>query len=270
MFLPDNIDLGKSEKYVLNMRIKPDGFSFSIHDPKDKNVYSYLETIFSNETSLSNNIQRIVFDYNFLTNNFNRTNVVIVSPRYELIPTPFYEKQKVEEMFGFTHNNDVSHILTNPQRVLDNELIFDMDESIYLFLYRSLYAPHFYHHSGLLMNYFSKKRTGVRGRVMFIYFHDYFTDVICFGEDERLIHAHTYQKETESNLIYYILSTWQNCGFDQMIDHLFIYGYLPGNDLKNILKDYVSNINDVGNFEQIQDFGEKTQKTPLDISTLSE
>ncbi|NDW18021.1 DUF3822 family protein [Dysgonomonas sp. 216] len=268
MFLPDNIDLRTPEKYVLNIRVKANGFSFSIHEPGVDDGYCYLETSFAKETSLSNNIQRIIFDHNFLTSNFKQTNVIFVSQRYELIPIPFYEKSKVVDMYNFTHHKDVMHILTNEKPVQNNQLVFDIEEPVYLFLYRSLSAPVFYHHSALLMNYFDGKKAKDAGN-MFICFHGDFTDIVCFSKKGGILLGHTYKAETEQDLIYYILNIWKNCGFDQLRDKLFIYGYTSNNEIRNVLREYVDDVNDVGNFEQISEFGQRSIDAPLDIAILS-
>jgi len=269
MFLPENIDLSVSEKYVLNVRIKPDGFSFSIYDPKDISCYTYKETVFSNEGSLENNIQRIIFDYNFLTNNFKKTNVIWVSSKYELVPLAYFDRQKIVELFGFTHNEQISHVLLNEKKVQENELIFDMEESIYLFLRRSLCDPQFFHHSGLLINYFEKKRQVNKVNSMFVHTHDYFTDIFCFNNKSRVVYARTYVNEKEDDMIYFILNIWKSCNFRQLVDQLYVYGDFPSERMESLLDEYINNIHYLGDIEQLSDFGERTNKSPLDISILS-
>ena len=268
MFLPDNIDLGKPEKYILSMRIEPCGFSFLIHDPSDKNIFCFQKTGFSNEIDLLSNIQRIVFDFNFLTEAFKQTNVIFVSSNYELIPDDFYDKQNMQKFYNFTHCKDTTYALTSENQIDGSKLVFELDEDLCLFLKRSLCNPYFYHHNGLLINYFKKKACLFNGNSMFVHFHEGFADLNCFDVNKNIFYTHTYYKEHYQDLVFYILSIWEKLNFDQLADHLFISGYYPDYQMEVILKDYIKTINNNGLFDQITAFGEKVQDIPLDLLIL--
>ena len=63
---------------------------FSISDPETKENYCLRETSFSMSDNLLANIQRIIFDFNFLTQEFKQTNVIFVSSSYDLIPARYF------------------------------------------------------------------------------------------------------------------------------------------------------------------------------------
>lgn len=270
MFLPENIDLGNALKYTLTIRLKPDGFSFLIQDNQDKDIFTYQETAFSSDSSLLNDIQRIIFDLNFLTDNFARVNVVVVSPDYEMIPNTFFDKKDYAGFYKFTHSNKSSeHILISEQALPECVSVFGFDNEIYLFLMRSLYAPYFYHHSSLLTDYFSSKLNDDKKNSLFVNLHGRFADVICFKANGTFIHAMTYEDDNDKDLSYYILNVWEKCNFDQFSDYLYIYGYPMENNLEPILRKYVKEVRNVGLTDLLTDFGEKAQTVPLDILNLS-
>lgn len=271
MFLPDDIDLSTPEKYILSIRIRPEGFSFMIHDPDDSKCFCFQETAFSNETSLLNNIQRIIFDLNFLTDNFRRTDVIFVTTDYELIPNDFYDKKHIKEIYNFTHSKESSLVLTNEEDIFDNKLIFGIDNELYLFLKRSLFNPHFYHQIEPLIEYFQKKASKYKGNSMFVHFHEMFIDLIGFDKNNNILFVKTYYKEHSLDILFFILSMWEKAKFDQLNDHLIIFGYYPSDNsqIDKTLKDYIRNIKDNGMFDQITDFGEKAQDIPLDLLILS-
>lgn len=268
MFLPDHIDLGNAQKYNLTLRINSDGFSFLIQDIQRKESYAYQETTFQENSSLLNNIQRIIFDLNFLTDNFNRVNVVIVSSNYELIPNSFFDEKSFANFYKFTHNSNIEHVLASEQPLPECHSIFGLDDEVYLFLMRSLYAPVFYHHSSLLIDYFSSKINEDKKNSMFVNFHNNIADLICFNHSGVILHSHTFINENEADLSYYILNIWEKCKFDQLSDFLLIYGYPPGNEIEATLGKYVKEVKNIGLIDQLTDFGEKAQSVPLDVLNL--
>jgi len=268
MFLPESIDLGQSEKYVLSIRIKPDSFMFSISESGNEKNFCLRETSFSMNDNLLANIQRIIFDYNFLTQEFKQTNVVFVSSDYDLLPALYFDTKEKEALYDFTHTAKSSHIVSGIIGKQDIIALFNMNKDIYEFLSRNLWTPHFFHHSNLLINYFENKNrlTGNASR-MYLNFHDRFLDIICFT-GPKLIHCLTYESEHMMNQIYFILKLWEQCRFDQLEDYLFVAGNTDKQIIKH-LQEYIKNIEQLNNPSEIYLWSEDAQKTPLDLLTLS-
>lgn len=272
MFLPDNIDLGKSEKYILTIRITPNGLAFSIHEPCMGGSYCYRETSFSNEHDRLSNIQRIVFDYNFLTQVFIKTNVIFVSKEYDIVPHYLLEKNKKEALYNFTHQEKVEQVLIGPDPIQNNLTIFNADKEIYKFLMRSLYNPTFFHHSNLLMKYIEgKNRVADKHSKMYLNFHNEFLDVLCYDSASNLMHAITFQHENGHNLIYFILNIWDKCNFDQNEDYLYILENFAGSEqfVLPFLSDYIKRIETIGVPSEIEFMGTDCRKAPLDLLILA-
>lgn len=272
MFLPDNIDLGKSENYILTIRITPNGLAFSIHEPRMGGDYCYRETSFSKESDRLSNIQRIVFDYNFLTQVFKQTNVVFVSKEYDIAPQYLFEKNKKEALYNFTHQEKVEQVLISPDPIQQNVTFFNADKEIYKFLMRSLYNPHFFHHSNLLMKYIEgKNRMTEKRSKMYLNFHNEFLDVFCYDEKSNLLHAITFQQENEHNLIYFILNIWDKCNFDQSEDYLYILENFAGSDklVLPLLRDYIKHIETLGVPSEVEFMGTDSRQAPLDLLILA-
>lgn len=268
MFLPESIDLGQSDRYVLSIRITSYSFMFSISDPETKENYCLRETSFSMSDNLLANIQRIIFDFNFLTQEFKQTNVIFVSSSYDLIPARYFDLKDKEHLYNFTHVEKASHLSTGFIKNQDVTTLFNLNKDIFDFLSRSLWAPHFFHHTNLLINYFEDKNklTGNASR-MYLNFHDNFLDIICFT-GPKLIHSLTYTNEQITNQLYYILKLWEQCRFSQLDDYLFIVGN-PDLQLVKLLQQYIKNIEQQNIPSEIFLWNEDAQKAPLDLLTLS-
>lgn len=272
MFLPDNIDFSQSEKYLLSVRIKPDGWSFSIHEPEIGGEYCYREVSFSKDSDILSNIQRMIFDFNFLSQPFKQTNVVFVSLDYEIVPQYLFEKKKKTELYNVSHYKKADTILIGQERTQSNLLLYSVDNEIYQFLSRSLYNPQFWHHANLLLNYTDRKsHTSGKNAKMYLNFHDRFLDVICFDNQSKFKHSISYYNEPVQNIVYHILNLWDKCDFDQNKDFIYIIeSESPASmQVTALLRDYIKCIESLGLPSEVEFLGEDGRKTPLDLLILS-
>lgn len=268
MQLPENIDINNAGQYNLYIRVQPNALLFITQEINNRDKFTISEVKLSKDKTLLVDFKQIIYDYPVLAENFNQVNIVFVTSDYQLIPNIYYDKKSVKDIYHFTHSNKSTHVITCEQDLSECKTIFGINEEIYLYLKRSLYDPSFFHHSSLVSDYFKIKIKGKKQNSMFINYHNNLLDVICFDKNERIVYSHTYKNEQEENLLYYTLSVWEKCGFDQYKDLLFIYGYAPSNGLEQLLKKYIENVSNIGLFDPITDFGEKAQTIPLDILNL--
>lgn len=272
MFLPSNIDLGKSENYALTLRISPDSLAFAIYEPCVGGNYCYRETSFTNESDRLDNVQRIVFDYNFLTLSFKQTNVVFASKGYDVVPHYVYESKMKDALYRFTHQAPIGKVLECPKTIQNHVVLFDIDPEMYKFLMRSLYNPQFYHHSYLLMKYIEgKNRMAHKGSKMYLNFHNEFLDVFCYNDASRLVHATTFQSEDKYNAVYFILNLWDKCNFDQKEDYLYVLENFVGSgqSVISMLSDYIEHTENIGIPSEVELMGEDSKSTPLDLLILA-
>lgn len=268
MFIPENIDLGQSEKYILSIRIEPNRFMFSISEPNYGKSFCLRDTTFSTEIALLNNIQRIIFDFNFLTQEFLETNVIIVSPEYDFVPSAYFGEHEKIDLYNRTHTEKAERILSNKNEKYSCVNQFKIDEDIYEFLSRSLFNPKYTHHTSLLVDLFGDKGKSVSlTSKMFLNFHNNLLDIICF-KNSKFTHCLTYENEPASNLVYFILKLWEQCEFDQLTDQLYIAGS-PEEEIKHTLQEYIKNINPVDTPREVYLWNEDALKAPLDLITLS-
>lgn len=272
MFLPDNIDLSHPEKYLLSIRINPEGWSFSIREPEIGGDYCYREASFSKDSDIQSNIERMIFDFNFLSQTFKQTDVIFVSREYEVIPQYLFEKKKKKELYNLSHCKKADKILLGKERIQHNIVLYSVEASIYQFLMRSLYNPQLWHHADILLGYADKKnRIGDKGAKMYLNCHDRFVDILCFDQYSNLKHMVSYNGEPAQNVFYYILNLWDKCEFDQNKDFLYMMESQSklGEELLILLRDYIRRVEMIGLPSEVEFLGEDARKTPLDLLILS-
>ncbi|MDR1742670.1 MAG: DUF3822 family protein [Dysgonamonadaceae bacterium] len=224
MFLPENIDLACSEKYILSIRLLPNGFSFCISSPTDPEVFCYKETAFGNRLSYAENVKKMVFDLGFLSQVFLKTEVVLVSDRFTLVPAPFFDAKKAKTVFDFNlHPEENEAVLYNILNDNDMALIFGINKDIYAFLLRSLWNPVFTHHVSHFIPAFlcfGDEKTTKRCHVDF---QDSMITVVCM-DARKLLSANVFEYDDASDGLFYIVSVWEKQGLDQMTDSLYLSG----------------------------------------------
>lgn len=268
MFLPESIDLGHPEKYILSIRLKPNGFMFSIHEPGFEQNYCLRETTFTTKENMLADIQRIIFDLNFLTQEFRQTNVIFVSADYEMVPAKYFRAKDKDMLYNLTHANKAKNTLYSLADGQDIVTLYNADRDIYEFLSRNLWNPQFTHHTSLVGIYLDKQDEMInKGSKMYLNFHDRFMDVFCYS-GTKLVHCITFEDEPAINQLYFILKLWEACGFDQMNDYLYVIGE-PDMKLMLQIQEYINKIERLPAPREASMWNEDAQKAPLDLLSLA-
>ena len=262
MFLPDNIDLAQAEKYSLSIRLIPNGFSFLIFSHSDKSIYFYKESTFSKNLSLIDNIKKIFFESNLFNHQFNKILVSVVSPRYTLVPKIFFDAKNANEYFEFNISGASGKVLNNHIREGEYNIIFDIDEEVYSFLFRNLWNPCFQSFTSQLLP-FLRNHDEVNTKRCYVIFHDNMITIACF-KNKVLLSSNTLEVSEQNDIIYHIVNIWDKHPFDQNSDFM----YLAGDTEKNwesikTLKQLIKNVVEVSLHHSLSK--EDTLNIPTDI-----
>ncbi|WP_436414686.1 DUF3822 family protein [Petrimonas sp.] len=242
MFLPENIDLAQSEKYILSIRLTPDGFSFCIFSPSDKSIFHYHSTVFSKNLPAIENIKKTFFEVNFFTHPFRKTLVTVVSPRFTTVPHAYFDKAIGNDIFAFNFHGNSGKVLSNHVAESSCHVLFDMDEEIYSFLSRNLWNPSFFSYKSHLLPFFSTHRVENGQNRCFVDFHDNLVSVTCFSGD-KLLSSNAYLNNDKFDALYNIVNVWEKQQLDQNSDLLILSGNLADNkESIDTLKKLIKNV----------------------------
>lgn len=269
MFFPDSIDLSESEKYILAIRLQAGSFSFVIHDPEKNDAYVFRETAFKNDISYLQQVQRTIFDLNFLTQTFLRTYVEIVSARQTLVPVEFFDPRQKNIYLEKAFIGDTGHTLSETIGKAGVELVYDLESELFEFLSRNLFAPIFTHHTASLMRLFNvdSGKAELFSR-MHLYFSGEQMDIMVIrGGKIQLLQSFT--KDSEPDLFYFVMNIWKSMEMDQLNDRLFISGENEKHaSLLPLFSKYIRHVEQRGMPSEAFLLGEEAQKTPIDLLAL--
>ena len=223
MFLPDNINFTESKKYILSIRLTPNGFYFSIHSPSDENIFYQNSVTFRPNSDYLKNIEKLIFDYSFFSYNYKRINVISVDNETTIIPNEFYDKRLEGEFLSFNCLNSKLRVLSNKVEGLDCKIVWGIDKSTHNFLSRALLNPYFANHLSFLVPTFHKLHNKSDSALFVNFNNDKLIDIVAFSGD-KLTLAKTFIANNPLEESYYIQKTWEVLELDNQSDTLLFSG----------------------------------------------
>ena len=218
------IDFNKSEQYILSIRLSTDGFSFSIYHPQRESEVYFSSSPVNTQRSMAANVKAYLTETEELKHEFKQVNILIHTSRYTPVPLELYEDEQTELLFYQNlpaQSNEV--ILCNILGKSNVVILFGLDKLTHLFLTEHFPNARLFASVSPLTEYFSHKCKQNEERKFFAIFHPESMEIIGF-EKERLMLLNTYPTSGINDAGYYLLNAWQQAGFDQEKDSLYIHG----------------------------------------------
>lgn len=218
-----NIDLNKSEQYILSIRLSADGFSFVIHHPQYEE-YRCTTYPVNPSYSMTANIKKMLAVTDELKSTFQTKNILFDTPRFTLVPFEIFEDEQAEDLFYHNYTKKENEtILCNILGKSNVTLLFGMDKHAHQLLAEQLPEARIYACISPLIEYFTIKNKEENDKSLYVHLHTNKMDIFAFDRGKLLI-ANTFQCKQLSDKAYYILYIWQQLGFNQNKDTLWLAG----------------------------------------------
>ena len=254
-----NIDLNKSEQYILSIRFSADGFSFVIHHPQNEE-YSCTTYPVDSSYSMTANIKKMLAVTDELKHTYQTTNILFDTSRFTFIPFELFEDEQTEDIF---HHNfakkENETILCNILGKSNVALLFGMDKHAHQLLAEQLPKARIYACISPLMENFTRKNKEENTKSLYVHLHANKMDIFAFDKGKLLI-ANTFHCKQLSDKTYYILYIWQQLGFNQKRDNLWLAGNTDSEKKELLLE--------LNRFIQSVNICPEKELIPYDIQTL--
>lgn len=267
--IPDTLNANSSEKYIMSIRLRPDGLSFSAYNPLETGSFFYRDKIFERNVSFMDNLKDFFFENEVLSYPFKQTYILCEEVPYTLIPKEVSQEHTTLEFLKFNFTSFTGRGISNTLKELPIEIIFGVEEELYEFCCRSLLDPHFIHSITPLLTYWRKVNTLSSRKQMFIYLYNQHVDIVCL-EEGRLLFANTFKFKHINDILYYILYVWKQLEMDQEEDQLRVAGE---SDIRTkiikILHNYIRSVTISEAPSEVYLWGTEAIQAPLDLLILS-
>jgi len=237
--ISENIDLSRSEQYVLVLEVRAEQFSFFLHHPNhSKERFCYRFPV-DKRYSILSQFQEIFFDNNFLARPFRKILIVNHAPVFTFIPNLLFEEKSKEDYMRFLFATVSGKILHQTLLKPEITILHTLAEDLYDFLRRSFPTAAIVHYTAALIARCRERIQLVDGNRMVIYRQPDGIDVLCFSRENLLLSNH-YDCQSTEDVVYYTLYTCKQLKFSQSND--FVYLVKGEEELQEKLSKYIRNI----------------------------
>ena len=267
--IPDTLTADNSGKYIMSIRLRSDGLSFSGYSPSVSESFFYRNTEFDRTRPYIASLKEFFFEHEFLTYSYKQTNLVCVTPQYTMVPEDVFSDKQKSELLSFTFFAPESKCLHNLLTRESAEVVFGIDEEVYEFCSRSLIKPTFIHHITPQLALWKQQSRTLIPRQLYVVLHRKMMDVVCYAQG-ALLFVNTFEYEKTDDILYYILYVWKQVGMDQERDQLHLYGGVSlRNSITTILRNYIQYTSPAEIPSDAYLLGTEVLQAPLDLIALS-
>lgn len=205
-----------------------------------------------------------------LKQQYQRVNVLVSTTNITTVPVAFFDANEINDVYALNFpKSRPQHVTYNVLRRAGVALVFGLDRNVYQLLLDDFPRARFYASASTLIEFFSEKSHGGTDRKMYVYLHEKEITIYAFDQG-RMLFVNSYPVTSVADMQYYILNLWQQLGFDQIDDSLFIVG---DNDTRQELSDkIVYFLKNVSLIDRSDDFKDSltagNSMIPYDLQTL--
>ena len=217
------IDLKKSEQYTLSIRLSADGFSFSIHQPQQEGItYSSYEV--DSSYSMTANVKKMLATTEELGYSYQAVNILIDTSRFTFIPFDLYEDEQTEAFFHLNFpQKENETILCNILGKNNIALLFGVDKHTHQLLAEQFPNARIFACASPLLEYFHSRSREEDSKNLYVHFHANKMEVFAYDRGKLLL-SNTFRCKHTPDKVYYMLYIWQQLGFSQEKDQLWLAG----------------------------------------------
>ena len=225
-----NIDFIKSEQYTLSIRLSADGFSFSIHPPQKEAEVFFSSYPVNVSYSMTANLKKMIQTAKELKYTYGQINILIDTQRFTPIPFDLFEDEQTEQLFYQNFQRmDNETVLCNILGKSNIALIFGMDKHTHQLIHESFPHARIFACTSPLTEYFTYQSKGSNNRRLYVLFHPNRMEVFALDKGKLLL-INSFNSKQNSDHIYYLLYVWQQLGYSQEKDQLFLIGDIEYKD----------------------------------------
>ncbi|NMA74900.1 MAG: DUF3822 family protein [Bacteroidales bacterium] len=238
----NQFDFSQSEYCILSIRLKTDGFSFSIYNTITKEYYA--EEIKTDPSlSLTANIKRVFKEIEFLSKPFQQKRIVFIGIRYLLLPLELFEDEQKETLFYHSHTKKENDIILYDIVKRNNIVVlYAIDKSAFTFLKEWDKELSIQSQTSLLIEKLYSVNKISKKKQMFLNIQTGKIDLFSFSEGE-LLSINTFTVQSVADILYYSLHLWKQQGFNQQQDEFIFLN--NSKEVKSIIPElskYIKNI----------------------------
>lgn len=254
----------------LSIRLCTNGLSFCVYSPGSESPFTYKVHDMNHTISLAANLKHALMTEPLLKQQYQRVNVLVSTTDVTTVPVAYFDADSVKDVYKLNFPKaHPQHVTYNVLRRSGMALIFGIERTVYQLLLDDFPRARFYASASTLIEFFCEKSLAGTNRKMYVYLHEREITLYAF-EEGRITFVNSYPVTGVADMQYYTLNMWNQLGFDQIDDALYIVG---DNDNRQELTDKIRYfLKNVSQIDRSTDFHDRITEghtmLPYDLQTL--
>lgn len=243
--LPDTFTVNTSERYILSIRIVPDGLSFSGAIPSKSTSFFYRHIALDSSKAYAESLKEQFYEEECLSWPYLKVNIHCFTPDYLFVPEELFVEEKKQDLLDYTFLSPPQKCLVNSLPADKGRILFGIEPEVYEFLCRSYIKPEFIHHMTLpLLNWGKQNQISLGGQMQ-VLLNKRTIDIACYRRGE-LVLLNSFACNQIDDVVYFISSVWSQTGLDQLKDRLYVFGEPHvKKELTVRLREYIQYVSDI-------------------------
>ncbi|MDL2209170.1 DUF3822 family protein, partial [Parabacteroides sp. OttesenSCG-928-O15] len=184
--VPDTLTINQSDKYIMSIRLQPDGLSFCAYMPSVPGSFFIRKAEFNHALSYGEAFKEFFYAHDFLTWSYRKVYIVVDFPQFTMVPGQVFDEKQKEELLAFNFSQPESRCLHNTLEDEDMVFVYGMDNDTYEFCSRSFIDPQFVHSASLLIPFWKKQSIASFSANMFAVISPKRIDVFCYRQEKPM------------------------------------------------------------------------------------
>ena len=265
--ISNNVDLSRTEQYVLVLEVHTERFSLFLYNPDNPVECFFYQLPVDKRLGILSQFKEVFYEHDFFTCPFRKILILNHTPEFTYIPNSLFEEENKEACMRFLFTSASGKVLHQTLLEPEMTILHTMPEDLYSFLYRSFPGAFIVHHTAAAIAWCQGKYALTDGNRMIIYRQPDGMDVLCYSRQQLLLSNH-FRCTSTNDAVYYALYVYKQMKFSQLKDFIYLAGAEKA--LQERLSIYVQNVVSVQTENIGYDVESNMQDAPFEIVALAQ
>jgi hypothetical protein len=201
-------DPARSEQFCLAVQLGTDGIAFCVLDNLTNDFLVLEHWTFRKpveEHTLAGHVRRFAEQHEWLLNGFKRTDILVVTDRYTLVPAALYDSSQMRSYLEFNQDiDDRATVCTDHLRQPDARSVWAVPAELEQDLRRIFPNMRLHHHTSSLIERTLAVHKNKPGKKVVAHIQQGFFDLLII-EGSQLLLCNTFRYQTGEDFLYYLL-----------------------------------------------------------------
>jgi hypothetical protein len=245
-FRDSAFDPERSESFCLVLEISAEAISLAVLDNLTNDFLAFehypLRKV-ADEQTLAATVELLAANHDWLTNRFKRTDCILVTERFTLVPAALFDSASAAQYLRFNQPlSEADEVLTDILRQPDARNIYAVAESLTAVLRRQFAGIRFRSHLSPLIERTLSVNKNAEGRRVLVHIQQQRFDLLI-SDGGLLLLANTYRYQSAEDVAYYLLFACEQLRLNPEQVPVDIVGEIaPDSAIYKLLTKYVRHV----------------------------